>query len=274
MLQRFNVLTVLDQIDAEPPSYQLDRPKALRRVFVVMACVAVCLLLIHYLKFTSSFYDTLSMLSQWQGESSHYLKKLLQQTGFLGLINYGWWTAWHLVGYLLIPWLVIRFVLRESLSNMGVGWNDTHKHWLGYVALLTPILVCIVLVSSRADFLQHYPFYKQASRSWFDLLAWEALYLMQFACLEFFFRGFMLNALRPAIGANAIWVMCVPYLMIHFPKLWLEATGAILFGFFLGALALRSRSIWGGFFVHAGVAVGMDLASLIAQGKMPVSWWP
>ena len=40
--------------------------------------------------------------------------------------------------------------------------------------------------------------------------------------------------------------MIVPYLMIHFAKPWLEASGAILFGLLLGVLALRSRSIWGG----------------------------
>ena len=77
------------------------------------------------------------------------------------------------------------------------------------------------------------------------------------------------GALRPAIGANAIWVMCVPYMMIHLPKLWLEASGAILFGLFLGILALRSRSIWGGVLVHAGVAVSMDVVSLVKRGSFP-----
>jgi uncharacterized protein len=64
------------------------------------------------------------------------------------------------------------------------------------------------------------------------------------------------------------------YLMIHFPKPWLEATGAIFFGLFLGMLALRSGSIWGGFLVHAGVAVGMDIAALVQQQRLPINWWP
>jgi membrane protease YdiL (CAAX protease family) len=68
--------------------------------------------------------------------------------------------------------------------------------------------------------------------------------------------------------------MCLPYLMIHFPKPWLEATGAILFGMFLGVLALRSRSIWGGVFVHAGVAVSMDIAALLQTRGLPVRWLP
>ena len=132
----------------------------------------------------------------------------------------------------------------------------------------------MVLVSFGEDFVNHYPFYKLAGRSWFDLLAWELLYLSQFVFLEFFFRGFILQALRPAMGANAVWVMCVPYLMIHFPKLWLEATGAILFGLFLGILALQSRSIWGGVLVHAGVAVSMDIAALLRKQEIPTQWWP
>jgi membrane protease YdiL (CAAX protease family) len=84
----------------------------------------------------------------------------------------------------------------------------------------------------------------------------------------------MLNALRPAMGVNSIFVMCVPYTMIHFQKLPLEATGAIFFGLFLGILALRSRSIWGGVLVHAGVAVSMDVAALLRRDSWPQQFWP
>ncbi len=269
-----NIITLLDEIDAEAPSYSLDKKQAMRRVFWTMACVAVCLLLIHYMKYNTAFRATLSLLSTLQGEEKHYWLINLNNTGFGRLLGYAWWTFWHVIGYVVIPFFVIRYLLKTSFVDMGWRWNDTHKHWLGYVLLLSPILFFIVLVSQGQDFINHYPFYKQAGRSWFDFIAWEFLYLLQFVCLEFFFRGFFVNSLRPALGANAVWVMCVPYLMIHFPKLWLEATGAILFGLFLGILALRSRSIWGGFLVHAGVAVSMDVASLIKQGKIPTEFWP
>lgn len=262
----------IEAIDSDSLSYSMPRQEATRRILWTLGICCVCLLLIHYLKYYSVFRATLVLLSGRAGHSANHYLHLLKDTGYLQLLGYAWWTCWHLVGYVLIPMVVIKKVFKVSISSMGVGFNDTGKHWLGYVFLLLPILFFIFLVSSRADFLAHYPFYKQASRSWFDLIAWECLYLLQFAALEFFFRGFMLNALRPAMGVNAIWVMCVPYLMIHFPKLWLEATGAILFGFFLGLLALRSRSIWGGFFVHAGIAVSMDVMSLISQDKLPSLW--
>lgn len=269
-----NIFLALDKIDTEAPSYTLDRKVALRRIFWTLAGVAVCLLLIHYLKFYSSMIAFLNQLSLWQGEHPHYWKNQFQQSGWLILASYVWWTFWHVVGYVVVPYFVIKFLLKEKFLDMGWKLNDTRKHWKGYLLLITPIFFFIFLVSFRDDFLNHYPFYKLTHRSWFDFIAWEILYLTQFICLEFFFRGFFINSLRPAIGANAVWVMCVPYLMIHFPKLWPEATGAILFGLFLGILALQSRSIWGGFCVHAGIAVGMDIASMLRQDKWPTVFWP
>ncbi len=277
MLQMLNpklIFTTLDAIDEEKPSHTLNRKEAMRRVFWVLACVSVCLLLIHYMKYFSVMRAGLAMLAEWQGKDGNYFLLKLRETGFLRLIGYIWWTFWHVIGYVLLPYIVIKTILKTSFVDMGWRWNTTHLHWRGYVLLISPILFFIFLVSFRSDFLHHYPFYKDAHRSWFDFIAWEVLYLLQFVCLEFFFRGFVLNALRPAVGANAVWIMCVPYLMIHFPKLWLEATGAILFGLFLGILALRSRSIWGGFLVHAGIAVTMDIASLLRQDKLPSVFWP
>lgn len=268
------ILTALDEIDEQEPSYTLNKKQALRRVFYVLACVSICLLTIHYMKYSSTFLATLRLLSSSMDYPASYIERQLNATGFLSLISYSWWTIWHIIGYVIIPAIMIKYLLKESFLSMGWRLGTTHKHWIGYILLISPILFFIFLVSFRGDFLNHYPFYKLASRSWLDLISWEILYLLQFLSLEFFFRGFILTSLRPAIGANAIWVMCVPYLMIHFPKLWLEATGAILFGLFLGILAIRSRSIWGGFFVHAGIAVTMDIASLARQNLLPQAFLP
>lgn len=274
MLHPKRILTILDELDSQSPSYSLSRPESLRRILATLACVCVCLLLIHYAKLYSAMALTFEWFSQSLGETKSYWLQRLNATHFLPLISYVWWTSWHVVGYVLIPFILVKYVFKASFIEMGWRLNDTFVHWRGYLMLLTPILFFVFLVSQGDEFVHHYPFYKQAGRSWFDFLAWEFLYLLQFVCLEFFFRGFMLNALRPAMGANAVWVMCVPYLMIHFPKLWLEASGAILFGLFLGILALRSRSIWGGVFVHAGIAVSMDLAALMQKNSIPTQFLP
>lgn len=268
------ILPVLDAIDAESPSYTLNRPQALRRVFTVLACVSVCLLFMHYGKYSNNLEWILSLLASWNDLPHRYYTAKLVASGFDELSGYVWWTAIQAIGYVLIPALVIRYGLKGRVRDFGWQINQAPQHWRGYLLLLSPILFFVYCVSLGKDFVNHYPFYTLTGRSWFDLFAWECLYLTQFVCLEFFFRGFILTALRPAMGANAVWVMCVPYMMIHFPKLWLEATGAILFGLFLGILALRSRSIWGGVLVHAGVAVSMDMAALLRKQGLPEVWWP
>lgn|SRR5690554_1005794 len=265
---------ILDQIDREPPSYRLDRAQALRRVFWTLACVAVCLLALHYGKYSSTLSLILAWFGQLTGLDTHAWLQQRYDDGVLLLLQYCWWSAMHLVFFALVPALFIRLVLRQRVRDFGWRWGDTHRHWHYYLLLLSPILLFVYLVSLGEDFVNHYPFYIHAGRSWADLLAWEALYIGQFIVLEFFFRGFMLQALRPAIGANAVWVMCVPYMMIHLPKLPLEATGSILFGLFLGVLALMSRSIWGGVMVHVAVALSMDLAGLARRGEIPLQWWP
>ncbi len=273
-LNPLTVFRTLDQIDREPPSHTADRATGLHRTLVILFSVCIALLVLNYAKNSALMDVLLAHLARAQNLPADHWMAQLRATGFEGLARYAWWSGWHLVCYVALPAVVLKCLLKESLLDYGWRWGETHKHWRGYAILLMPILVMVVGVSFREDFVDHYPFYDLAGRSWLDFLAWEILYLLQFACLEFFFRGYLVQTLRPHYGAAAIWIMVVPYLMIHFPKPWLEATGAIFFGLFLGMLALRSRSIWGGFLVHAGVAVSMDVASLIQRNQIPLRWLP
>jgi membrane protease YdiL (CAAX protease family) len=126
----------------------------------------------------------------------------------------------------------------------------------------------VIIASKTATFRHTYPFYRMANRSSFDLWAWEVLYAAQFVSLEFFFRGFLLQGLRRALGANAIFVMIVPYCMIHYGKPMAETFGAIGAGLILGTLAMRTRSIWGGVLIHIGVATTMDVLALAGCPSM------
>jgi len=266
-------MAALDELDQQSPSYSLNRAESLRRTLITLATVSISLLFLHYAKFTSSFYLFLSMIESALHLPSQYFSVMIEQTGWQQLIGFTWWTLCHFIAFILLPLFVIKVLFKESFTNYGWRWQETHKHWAGYVCLLAPILCFVYIASLGTDFVRVYPFYKLTQRSFIDLILWEVIYLAQFVCLEFFFRGFMLQALRPALGANAIWIMCVPYMMIHLPKLWPEATGAILFGFFLGILAMRSRSIWGGVLVHAGVALSMDIAAIVRTGGLPTQFF-
>jgi membrane protease YdiL (CAAX protease family) len=173
-----------------------------------------------------------------------------------------WWSGWRVLGYVVLPMLVIACLPGERIRDYYISFRGFWRHLWIYVAMFVAFSP-IVLVALEADsFRQTYPFYRMANRSQVDLWAWEALYIIQFIALEFFFRGFLLQGLRRVMGANAIFVMIVPYCMIHFGKPAAETFGAIGAGLVLGTLAMRTRSIWGGVLIHCAVAISMDVLAL------------
>jgi membrane protease YdiL (CAAX protease family) len=187
---------------------------------------------------------------------------------FAPLYRHAAWTLGCVTFYFLLPALVVKGVFRERLRDHGLAWRGFVAHLPVYLLLLAPVLGCVVVASFSPAFQETYPFYRNP-RGWGDLLAWESLYVLQFFSLEFFFRGFWLQSTKERLGALAVPAMVGPYVMIHFTKPAPEAIGALVAGTVLGVLALRTGTIWGGVFVHASVAVSMDLASLFQRGLLP-----
>jgi len=178
------------------------------------------------------------------------------------LWGFAWWSGWRLFGYVILPMIVLALLPGEKIRDYHISPKGFFKHLWIYVALFACILPAVYLASQTNSFRNTYPFYRMANRSSFDLWTWEAFYCVQFLSLEFFFRGFLLQGLRRSLGANAIFVMIVPYCMIHYGKPMPETLGAIGAGLILGTLAMRTKSIWGGVLIHVGVAVTMDVLAL------------
>jgi len=192
---------------------------------------------------------------------------------FYDLYSLSHWVAFCVIGYVLLPCLFMKYMglrIRDCNLEFGGFW----KHGRIYLGLFALVMVPVVIVSFTPEYQAIYPFYRLSSRSWYDLIAWELAYGVQFLALEFFFRGFLLQGLRRWIGYGAVFVMVVPYCMIHFQKTGTESLGAIIAGLILGSLAMRYRSIWGGVFLHWGVAISMDVLSLVHRGKLPTTLFP
>ena len=221
---------------------------------------------------------------------------------YASLIGHAWWAGWRVLGFFVLPLLVIR-ATGERIRDQHLAKPQANGDWsmaeptptqsplqspapqspapqsspqslARFYALGLAVAVVILVVVSFSPSFQHtYPFYELASRSVSDLLIWELMYAAQFFSLEFFFRGWWLRAGR-TLGSHAIWAMTVPYVMIHFSKPMAETMGAIVAGVFLGTLAMRGKSIWPGVALHCIVAIGMDLACLLQKDGMPTQWWP
>ncbi|HEY2515058.1 MAG TPA: CPBP family intramembrane glutamic endopeptidase, partial [Polyangiaceae bacterium] len=165
------------------------------------------------------------------------------------LLGFGWWAGTRIAGYVtpFLAWKV--FFRKDSLLDFGLRTKGFFTHAWIYLLFLACVLPAMFIVSRQPDFGSYYPFYRNASRSWFDFLLWESMYFAQFFALEMFFRGWWLGALKTTLGSGAIFAMAVPYCMIHFGKPYLEANGAIVAGIALGSLSMKTKSIYQGFLV-------------------------
>jgi membrane protease YdiL (CAAX protease family) len=260
----------LDEDAQKHRGEMLAQGKTDYRPLVAMVMCALILTLQEY--FGGRLFFDLSirpLLLKWEVSHPHTKFHLYKYDELYG---FGWWAFARVSGY-VAPFFVWRLFFREDRVLELRAKGFFHHAWI-YGLFLAIVLPAMLLVSTQPDFGTYYPFYKLCTRSWFDLLVWEAMYFAQFFALEMFFRGFWLGALRRSFGSGAIFAMAVPYCMIHYGKPFLEANGAIIAGIALGSLSMRTKSIYQGFFVHITVAALMDWLALFHRHALPKVFWP
>lgn len=193
---------------------------------------------------------------------------------FYELLGLTHWATFCLIGYVLVPAIYLKATGRSVIAGGYLSFRGFREHVGVYLALFGLVMTPVVIASYLPEFQAIYPFYRKAGWSAFDLIAWELAYGVQFFALEFFFRGFLLEGLRRWLGYGAVFVMVVPYCMLHFQKTAMESLGSIIAGVILGVLAMRYRSIWGGVLIHWLVAIAMDVLSLWHKEQLPTQLWP
>ena len=180
-----------------------------------------------------------------------------------------YWVALVSIVYFVVPMLAIKFVWRESLSSYGLRFTSEKGFWKLYAVIAVIMLPLVYSMSHTAGFAAKYPFLRIYNGDPYigqTLLIWELIYFFQFFGLEFFFRGFLVHSLKPALGIYSIFAMTVPYCMIHFGKPPAETIAAIFAGIFLGWLSYRNGNIWLGLLLHCTVAFSMDIFALLNKG--------
>ena len=244
------VTQIQDLGDDESADYQATTPRseANRKAVVVLLTSAISLTLLNFGATTTPSWFTSTLDA-------------------LGLDGWAEWSR-DVFPYTVPPVLVIRYVLKERVREFGTRVKGIWPHGRVYAVLLAVSIPFVVFASYTAAFQAKYPFYNLSAGEglWPNMTMWWVVYGLQFMALEFFFRGFMIHGLKHRLGYMAIFVMVVPYNMLHYSKPFLEAVAAIAGGIVLGSLSLRSRSVWWGAWLHISIAATMDVAALIHKG--------
>lgn len=182
-----------------------------------------------------------------------------------------WWVAVVTVFYVVLPAAAVKFLYKRKLSEFGLNFGIEDGFWKLFGICTAVMLPLVYLMSLTSGFSAKYPFlqiYDGEPYIGTTLLIWELIYFVQFFGLEFFFRGFLVHSLKPALGIYSIFAMTVPYCMIHFGKPPAETLAAIMAGIFLGWLSYRNGNIWMGLLLHCTVAFSMDILALFNKGLL------
>ncbi len=174
-------------------------------------------------------------------------------------------------------WLVHRFYDRGASHGL-YGLRVRGVNFKPYLVLLGLMVPIIAIGTQFADITQYYPVYKRTYgflfAAYYDIpeslavLLFESAYLLDFINTELFFRGFLILGFVKWLGKDAVLPMAATYVSFHFGKPMPEAISSLFGGYILGVIALYSRNIWGGVFVHMGIAGLMELfAYLLVDGR-------
>ena len=170
--------------------------------------------------------------------------------------------------HLLPLWLFYKLIDQKTENFYGLTAKNVD--WKLYWAMLGVMAILVGIASFHPSFYNFYPTYKlgkEAQHLGVDplvtQLAYELAYGFDFITVEHMFRGFLVIGMAQVMGPRAIIPMAALYCTYHFGKPMGETISSIFGGYILGVVALYSRNVWGGVFVHMGIAWLMELAATL-----------
>ncbi|MBS4033695.1 MAG: CPBP family intramembrane metalloprotease [Ignavibacterium sp.] len=173
-------------------------------------------------------------------------------------------TAFLMLG--VIPFLMIKILFRDSLSEYGLSIGD-YKSGFTFIVWLFPLITILLLYpsSNMQEMINYYPFDKQAGDSIFAFLRFELFRLVFFySAWEFFFRGFMLFGLRKYVGDwLAICIQTIPSCLWHIGMPTGEIFASIIGGILFGVMALKTNSILYPMILHFLIGATLDFLIVV-----------
>ncbi len=172
-----------------------------------------------------------------------------------------WLFIFFFVLMFVLPAIYVKWVMKRPLTDFGWGLGDVKygAKWLITIPLL--VVPLIFIASKMPDLRSEYPLAKSLLGNQSSLLVYESAYvLFYYVAWEFFFRGFLLFGLRERYGdVAAVLIQTISSCLVHIDKPEGEIIGSIVVGILFGMIALRSKSIWYVFLIHASIGVLTDL---------------
>lgn len=190
----------------------------------------------------------------WYGTSNHLH---LSPATTTPRVRFYAWVGWNFLLLFMVPAAIIKFAFKRKLTDFGLQWGNYgiwKRYFIGFLIIAVP---AAIISAHFADFQDFYMRYAWARENSIELAMFAGAWLVYFFAWEFFFRGFWLFAMSSSLGAFAIFVQMVPFVMMHFSKPEAESFAAVVAGLALGLMSYRSKSVIGCWLLHWLVAMVM-----------------
>ncbi len=179
------------------------------------------------------------------------------------LYEFLYWFISDSIILFVIPVLIIKFLFKEKIKNYGVNLKNLKYGLLIILFSIIIILPVTYIISLSKEFSNFYPMYQGLNQNIKIFLMYESFLLLFLFAWEFIWRGFMLFGLEEKFGWYSIFIQMLPFVILHNGKPVLETFSSILGAIFLGALALRTRSIIYGFIIHTAIIISLEIYSIL-----------
>lgn len=207
---------------------------------------------------TAAFKDVYSLAKDLVGvESYFFVGRLLSEMRYFITI--------------LLPLLILWMSIKKP-SEPFFGLTSKNIIFKPYLLLLFLMIPLIIMAAQNPSFLETYPLFRSygIEHNWNVALGWivlmyEFIYAASFLSIELFYRGFLVIGLAKVMGKDVIIPMVCLYAFLHFEKPMGEAVSSIFGGYLLGIFAYYSKNIWGGVFVHVGIALLMEIIAALTK---------
>ena len=220
-----------------------------RKVIIIFLTIAVLQTISWY--YTSRNFFRHNIFPVYQNDPNVYLYEYL------------YWFIGDFFTLFILTTLVIKFILREKLSDFGIQLGEI-KAGLKFSSLFLGVMIILIwFFSATSSFSEKYPHLLSTRNDWNSFAVYEIGMLIYMISWEFIWRGFMLFGLKEKFGYYSVLIQMIPFVILHNGKPVAETFGAIGGGIALGILAFRTNSIFYCVITHAGVMFTIDLISTL-----------
>lgn len=156
----------------------------------------------------------------------------------------------------IVPYIIIKFLLKKPLSDFGLSVPIKSKQSILLICLIILIFFPLMYFFSLQSNFQNY--YSIKTNTLYFLIYTISGGFYYFA-EEFIFRGLLHFGLWDRFKFHTIWIINAIFAIFHLGKPTFELYLAILFGISLNFLSYKTKSFIPAFIIHFTLAIFLNI---------------